>query len=112
MNLAEIRRAVAAVNAVNKRLHSEDVQVISLELSDACDDLNDGLRSIEKLLVDNVTPPGWVRMQDGRILAWNGRELVLYARGKINPVLSSSIILRAEACRLIEALYKECVRER
>lgn len=112
MNLADLRRAVAAVNAVNKLLRSEDVQVIALELSDACDDLNDGLRSIQKLLTDNVVPPGWVRMQDGRILAWNGRELTLYARGKINPILSSSITLRAEACRLIEALYRECVRER
>lgn len=112
MNLAEIRRALAAVNAVNERLRSEDVQVITLELSDACDDLNDGLRSIEKLLTDNVVPPGWVRMRGGGILAWNGRELALYVRGKVYPILSSSITLRAEACGLIETLYKECVRER
>ena len=56
--------------------------------------------------------PGWVSMNEGRRLAWDGSLLIVYEDARSLPLSSKSRDVRASAARFVDALYAECTRRR
>lgn len=96
--VASVDQFLATLRDTSEGSLSEDLQVLSLRLQDATEDLNDGIRGIQVRLVECSRPPRPVRVGanilswDGVILRWNG-----------HPLLGSSRKARMEAApRLFE----------
>ena len=89
---------------------SEDFLVLSLQLNDAREDLNDALDTAATLFKNKRALPGWEPMSSGA-LAWTGSELVFVRHGEWKSIQSASIQARKEAAGKLASLFKTCFRQ-
>lgn len=108
---ADEARAIGIIEKLlaDKELHAQLAEAGRL-LHEATDKLNEKLRDVEDIFVENRHPPCSTTLSKGRWLVWDGEVLmVLEWRDDVllrNPLLSSSRSTRVEAADALEGLVQ------
>lgn len=120
--LAKEREAIEVMSELLERMSDpqfqEDIQVLSLELADATEELNEALKRIETGFRRLKLRPGWVMLEKSKrghelSLVWDGDKLQIDRRKgdlhQVQPLLGSSRECRMLAADRLDKLAKRLI---